>query len=122
MSSTVPSPADAPFVDVEMPDGQVLRGRLYERRQNPDGWLFRIGVVLWRLVDDDRAGPGEYRAWMPASRAAPVAGADYSVVPTTRLPTDIPAPPVHTVQPPTRWLVIPERYAYDSRLDTLTPP
>ncbi|MEV0580930.1 DUF6233 domain-containing protein [Streptomyces sp. NPDC050392] len=116
MSSTIPSSADAPLVDVAMPDRQVLRGRLYERRQTPDGWLFMIGLVLWRLVDDDLAGPGEYRSWMPASSTAPVTGADYSMVPTTRLSQDIPPPPISTVQPvpATRWLVVHERHAYDS--------
>ncbi|MER5617553.1 DUF6233 domain-containing protein [Streptomyces sp. NPDC002215] len=114
MSAAVPSPADAPLVQVTMPDLQVLRGRLYERRQTPDGWLYMVGLVLWRSVDADHAGAGEYRSWMPASSTAPLPGADYTAVPTTRLPQDIPPPVTVRPTPATRWAAITERHAYDS--------
>lgn len=94
----------------------MMRGRLYSRRQTSDGWLYQVGLVLWRSVDDDHSAPGEYRSWMPGPAVSPVPGADYTVVPTVRLPSDIPPPPVSTVQPTPakRWVAVPDRYGYDS--------
>ncbi|RPK69970.1 hypothetical protein EES45_36230 [Streptomyces sp. ADI97-07] len=81
-SSEIPAPDAAPLVDVTLPDGQRLRGRLYARRQVADGWLYWIGLLLWQSPDPDHSEPGEYRAWMPAARSDPVHGADYGSVPT----------------------------------------
>lgn len=97
MTSTPPPPP----VTVTTPDGQTLRGHVHERRQVPDGWLYRVGIVLWQAPDPDHPEPGEYVAWMPATHITPVAGADYSAVPTTRLPQDIP-PPAPPIRPPLR--------------------
>lgn len=100
-----------------MPDGQDHRGTLYERRQTPTGWVYLIGIVLWRAVDPDHPEPGEYSAWMPADKIAPLSGTDYSAVPTTYLtPLDVPAPPPSPVriQPATAWRIIQDRHAYDS--------
>ncbi|MER5985754.1 DUF6233 domain-containing protein [Streptomyces sp. NPDC001787] len=102
----------APLVDVTMPDGLTVRGRLYSRRQTESGWLLDVGIVLWRAVDPDRPEPGEYRAWMPASSASPVAGADYDPVPRIYLTRDIPPPPPSSVQPPPppqSWIICSER-------------
>ncbi|MFI5905493.1 DUF6233 domain-containing protein [Streptomyces cyaneofuscatus] len=99
-----------PPVEVTLPDGQVIQGRLHERRQTEDGWLYKAGVALWRAPDPDHPEPGEYVAWMPSASVKPLAGADYSAVPTTRLQRDIPAPPVRRVQPATAWTVEYERH------------
>ncbi|MFJ1839891.1 DUF6233 domain-containing protein [Streptomyces sp. NPDC088175] len=105
-----PSPGDAPAVEVTLPDGQVLRGRLYSRRQTETGWTYKVGLVLWQAQDPARPAPGEYRTWVPADRAAAVPGADYSAVPTARLAAPGPPPPAITTRPPaTRWLVEAER-------------
>ncbi|MFJ2589706.1 DUF6233 domain-containing protein [Streptomyces sp. NPDC087538] len=106
-----PVAAAAPAVDVTMPDGQVLRGRLYSRRQVETGWVYRIGLVLWQAPTPDRPVPGEYRTWVPVAHVASVPGADYSAVPTKRLTELVPLPPVSAVQPApaTRWLVDTER-------------
>ncbi|WP_331719486.1 DUF6233 domain-containing protein [Streptomyces sp. NBC_01174] len=110
MTSTPPPPP----VTVTTPDGQTLRGHVHERRQVPDGWLYRVGIVLWQAPDPDHPEPGEYVAWMPATHITPVAGADYSAVPTTRLPQDIPppAPPIRPPAPATAWSVERERRPY----------
>ncbi|MFE7752141.1 DUF6233 domain-containing protein [Streptomyces sp. NPDC057428] len=121
-SPEIPAPQAAPLVDVTMPDGQVLRGRLYERRQVADGWQFWIGLVLWRSPDPDRSEPGEYRAWMPAAQSRPVDDADYTDVPTVYLPPEIPTPPPSRVlpTPATSWLVVTERRAYTSEIQPTT--
>lgn len=46
---------------------------------------------------------------MPSASVQPLAGTDYSLVPTTRLQRDIPAPPVRRVEPATAWTVEYER-------------
>ncbi|MER6240021.1 DUF6233 domain-containing protein [Streptomyces clavifer] len=118
----MPSPDWAPLVDVLMPDGQRLRGRLYERRQVAEGWQYWIGLVLWQSPDPDRSEPGEYRAWMPAARAEPVPGTDYTGVPSVYLPREVPPPPASAVQPEpaTAWRIVTERHAYDSEVKRTT--
>ncbi|MFJ8848393.1 DUF6233 domain-containing protein [Streptomyces cyaneofuscatus] len=98
-----------PPVVVTMPDGQVVQGRLHERRQTEDDWVYRIGIVLWRAPDPDHPEPGEYVTWMPSASVQPLTGTDYSLVPTTRLQRDSPAPPVRRVEPATAWKVEYER-------------
>ncbi|MGW1666196.1 DUF6233 domain-containing protein [Streptomyces microflavus] len=107
MPTTTPLPA----VTVAMPDGQTLRGRLHERRQVEDGWLYRIGLILWQAPDPDRPEPGEYTAWMPSTYVQPVPGEDYTAVPTTRLPQEIPPPPAYQgPAPATEWRIESERH------------
>ncbi|MFD3970377.1 DUF6233 domain-containing protein [Streptomyces cyaneofuscatus] len=109
-----------PPVAVTMPDGQVVQGRLHERRQTEDGWLYKVGIVLWQAPDPDRPVPGEYVAWMPSTSVQPLPGTDYSTVPTTRLQQNIPAPPVRRVEPATAWTVEYERTAASSAVARTT--
>ncbi|MDQ0904610.1 hypothetical protein QFZ22_000595 [Streptomyces canus] len=39
MADTPPEP---PPITVVLPDDQKVTGRLHERQQTPDGWLFRV--------------------------------------------------------------------------------
>ncbi|MET9097180.1 DUF6233 domain-containing protein [Streptomyces cyaneofuscatus] len=116
MSTDLPPPP----VEVVLPDGQAVRGRLHERRQTEDGWLYRVGVVLWQAPDPDHPEPGEYVAWMPSAAVRPLTGADYALVPTTRLRRDIPAPPVRRVEPATAWRVEYERHRADREVQRST--
>ncbi|MGW0785901.1 DUF6233 domain-containing protein [Streptomyces sp. NPDC002913] len=117
MTSTPPPP-----VTITAPDGQVLRGHLHARRQVPDGWLYRVGIVLWQAPDPDHPTAGEYVAWMPATHVEPVPGADYSAVETTRLPQDIPppAPPLRRPTPATQWRIERERRPYTQTTERTT--
>ncbi|MFC9431519.1 DUF6233 domain-containing protein [Streptomyces sp. NPDC056987] len=56
-----------PLVEVTLPGGRRVEGRLQARRQQADGqWVYRVCVAV------------------PASAVTPVAGEDYGRVPTER--------------------------------------
>ncbi len=59
-------------VRVLLPGGQEVTGRLQERQQVPEAWLYKVAVPAWQN--------------RPEGRVEPVPGVSYDDVPTTRLP------------------------------------
>ncbi|MFG3000203.1 DUF6233 domain-containing protein [Streptomyces sp. NPDC048340] len=79
-------------VVVVLPDGQELRGALYERRNATAGWQYRVGISVWGTGANGRLEPVEQRVWLDAGQVRPIPGGDYSTVPTrTVAPAGLPA-------------------------------
>lgn len=85
--------SNPPQVTVKLPDGQVLRASVRQRRQEADGsWWFLVMITLivrfqganGRLT----AEPEPASFWAPAADGVctPIEGEDYSAVPTYRDP------------------------------------
>ncbi|MEW1926389.1 DUF6233 domain-containing protein [Streptomyces sp. NPDC088360] len=89
--------AQPPPVDVRLPDGQSVKGRLHARQQTLSGWRMWVGLPMWQNVGVEGEGieAAEYRVWLAAEQAGPIGGVTYDDVPTYRLPSDEP--------PDTRW-------------------
>ncbi|MFE9406817.1 DUF6233 domain-containing protein [Streptomyces sp. NPDC006530] len=86
-------------ITLYLPDGQMIRVRLYERAQRDDGcWVYRIGVPLWQTALDG-VEPVEYGTWVTAGQLRPIPGVDLGAVPTTRRPA----------APPTGWVWLLDR-------------
>jgi hypothetical protein len=68
-------------VDVTLPDGQVLRGRLLAQRrdQGGRGWHCLVAVSVW---GGSQPQPAEIVLTVPAGKVGRVAGTDYVGVPT----------------------------------------
>lgn len=72
-------------IRVVLPDGQDIVGRLYARRQLPDGWVYLVSIPVYRNSNED-VEPAEYRMWLrPQDHLRPVEGTSYDSVPTERL-------------------------------------
>ncbi|MEU5959228.1 DUF6233 domain-containing protein [Streptomyces sp. NPDC047525] len=113
--------SDAPGVDVLLPDGQELRGRLYARVQRDNGaWAYQVGLVLWQTAESGDAVPGEYRVWVAPERLRPVPGVSYEAVLTQRRPRSRAAAVAEAVAqwPPTsdEWRIQRERRRLGTRL------
>ncbi|MEU2426886.1 DUF6233 domain-containing protein [Streptomyces sp. NPDC007851] len=82
------TPTPAPPILVVLPDDQVVRGRLYERRQWPiGGWMYWVGIAMWATDGPrERVVAQEYRVWLTPEQARPVEGTSYDAVPTYPLP------------------------------------
>ncbi|NJP53502.1 hypothetical protein HCJ93_26415 [Streptomyces sp. SBST2-5] len=71
---------------VVLPDGQEVTGRLQERQQVPDTWLYKVAVPAWQNTPEGRVEPAWYVVWVKApDHVKPVPGVSYEDVPTTRL-------------------------------------
>lgn len=85
MVDTAPEP---PPITVVLPDGQEVAGRLHERQQTPEGWLFRVSVPAWQNTAEGTVEPAWYTVWVKApDHVKRAAGVSYDDVPTTRLPS-----------------------------------
>ncbi|WP_176572738.1 DUF6233 domain-containing protein [Streptomyces sp. PVA_94-07] len=85
------TPSDGPPVPVPvlvvLPDGQELTARLWARRETPRGWLYEVGLPVYRNTDGGDVQAAEYRVWVRApEHVRPVDGVSYAAVPTERLP------------------------------------
>ncbi|WP_229900864.1 hypothetical protein [Streptomyces capoamus] len=70
-----------------LPDGQEVTGRLQERQQLPDTWLYKVAVPAWQNTPEGRVEPAWYVVWVKApDHVKPAPGVSYDDVPTTRLP------------------------------------
>ncbi|MFG2858105.1 DUF6233 domain-containing protein [Streptomyces mirabilis] len=79
------TPPELPPITVVLPDDQEVTGRLHERRQTPEGWLYKVSVPAW-MVQDDQVVPAWYTVWVQApAHVRPVEGISYDDVPTERL-------------------------------------
>jgi hypothetical protein len=86
MADTPPEP---PPVKVVLPGlgGQEVTGRLHERQQTSEGWLFRVSVPAWQNTAEGGVEPAWYMVWVKApEHVRRIAGVSYDDVPTTRLP------------------------------------
>ncbi|WP_232791275.1 DUF6233 domain-containing protein [Streptomyces kanasensis] len=88
---SVPSdqPADAvPLpVRVLLPTGEEVTGRLWGRRQLPEGWVYDVGLPGYSNRETGEVEPVEYRVWLPVPQyVRPVDGVAYDAVPTEHLP------------------------------------
>lgn len=83
MADTPPEP---PPITVVLPDDQEVTGRLHERRQTPEGWLYKVSVPAW-MVQDGKVAPAWYTTvWVQApTHVRPVDGISYDAVPTEYL-------------------------------------
>ncbi|MFD5848121.1 DUF6233 domain-containing protein [Streptomyces chartreusis] len=82
MADTSPEP---PLITVVLPDEQEVTGRLHERRQTPEGWLYKVSVPAWK-VQDGKVVPSWYTVWVQApAHVKAVKGVSYKAVPTTYL-------------------------------------
>ncbi|OKJ47053.1 hypothetical protein AMK27_39230 [Streptomyces sp. CB02009] len=71
---------------VVLPDGQEIVGRLYARRQLPEGWVYLISIPVYQNTADGHVEPVEYRMWLrPQDHLRPVDGVSYDSVPTERI-------------------------------------
>ncbi|WP_373303901.1 DUF6233 domain-containing protein [Streptomyces spectabilis] len=70
------------------PREQHLAGYLRARQQTPTGWMFLVGLPLWRNVGTEGEGveASEYRVLLTSAQVGPLKGVDYSQVETHRLP------------------------------------
>jgi hypothetical protein len=84
------TPSPPPPILVVLPDGQVVRGRLHERRQWPiAGWMYWVGIAMWATDGPrERVEAHEYRVWLTPEQAKPVEGTSYDAVPTHPLPRE----------------------------------
>ncbi|CCK32979.1 hypothetical protein BN159_p108 (plasmid) [Streptomyces davaonensis JCM 4913] len=83
MADTPPEP---PPITVVLPNAEAVTGRLHERRQTPDGWLYRVAVPAWQNTPEGRVEPAWYVVWVKApDHVRPVDGVSYDGVPTERL-------------------------------------
>ncbi|MFI1169836.1 DUF6233 domain-containing protein [Streptomyces sp. NPDC020801] len=103
MADTPPEP---PPITVVLPDGQKIAGRLHERQQTPEGWLFKVSVPAWQNTADGAVEPAWYTVWVKApDHVKRVEGVSYDAVPTARLP----APPIEREilgpRRPTGWVL-----------------
>ncbi|MFG2800588.1 DUF6233 domain-containing protein [Streptomyces pseudovenezuelae] len=101
----MPSSDATPPIWVILPDKQEVVGCLHERRQTPDGWLYKVSVPAWRN-EDGRVEPAWYTVWVQApTHVRPVDGVSYDHVPTERLPQ--PSAVRKTLGPrrPTGWVL-----------------
>lgn len=57
------TPPEAPPITVVLPDGQEVTGRLHERRQTPEAWLYRVSVPAW-MDQDGQVAPAWYTVWV----------------------------------------------------------
>ncbi|MEU4730767.1 hypothetical protein [Streptomyces sp. NPDC023588] len=76
-----------------LPDGQEVRARLHTRRWAPNGWRYRVGMLVWSAPADQQVEPVEYTVLVPAGEdeyVRPVEGQDYSAVPTETSPPSQP--------------------------------
>ncbi|MEU6095292.1 DUF6233 domain-containing protein [Streptomyces sp. NPDC047079] len=81
------TPHEPPPITVVLPDGQEVAGRLQERQQVPDAWLYKVAVPAWQNTPEGRVEPAWYVVWVKApDHVKPVPGVSYDDVPTTRLP------------------------------------
>ncbi|MFB8406037.1 DUF6233 domain-containing protein [Streptomyces sp. NPDC055912] len=85
--TTSPEPGFEPVpIRVVLPDGQEIVGRLYARRQLPEGWVYLVSIPVYRNTTDGHVEPVEYRMWLrPQDHLRPVEGTSYDSVPTERL-------------------------------------
>ncbi|MGW1600610.1 DUF6233 domain-containing protein [Streptomyces eurythermus] len=76
------------------PEQEVL-ARLWRRRQTELGWVYLVGLLSYRDLEDGGSEAAEYRVWVRApDHVRPVDGVDEQV-PTEPLP---PAPPTSVVR------------------------
>jgi hypothetical protein len=81
------TPHEPPPITVVLPDGQEVTGRLQERQQVPDAWLYKVAVPAWQNTPEGGVEPAWYVLWVKApDHVKPVPGISYDDVPTTRLP------------------------------------
>ena len=85
--------SNPPHVSVRLPDDQVLRAVLRERRQEADGswWALVAITLIVRFQSADgrlTAEPEPASFWAPMARGVvtPIEGEDYREVPTVRHP------------------------------------
>ncbi|MDX3523749.1 DUF6233 domain-containing protein [Streptomyces scabiei] len=84
MAGTPPEP---PPIRVVLPNAEAVTGRLYERRQTQDGWVYRVAVPAWQNTLEGAVEPAWYVVWVKApDHVRPVDGVSYDDVATTRLP------------------------------------
>lgn len=102
------TPPDPPPITVVLPDGQEVAGRLHERQQTPEGWLFRVSVPAWQNTAEGAVEAAWYTVWVQApAHVKRVEGVSYDDVPTTYLK----APPSRSVREvlgprrPTGWVL-----------------
>ncbi|MFE6819599.1 DUF6233 domain-containing protein [Streptomyces sp. NPDC057675] len=73
-------------IRVVLPDGQEIVGRLYARRQLPEGWVYLVSIPVYRNPSDGHVESVEYRMWLrPQDHLRPVEGMSYESVPTERI-------------------------------------
>ncbi|MFE6788194.1 DUF6233 domain-containing protein [Streptomyces sp. NPDC057680] len=106
--TTSPEPAEFEPVPIRvvLPDGQEVVGRLYARRQLPDGWVYLVSIPVYRNSADEDVERAEYRMWLrPQEHLKPVEGTSYDSVPTERL--EPPSLIAHALGPrrPSGWVL-----------------
>ncbi|MFC4508461.1 MULTISPECIES: DUF6233 domain-containing protein [Streptomyces] len=102
MAATPPAP---PPITVVLADGQEVTGRLHERQQTPEGWLYRVSVPAW-MDQDGRVVPAWYTVWVQApTHVRPVDGISYDDVATTRLPPPSTVREILGPRRPTGWVL-----------------
>ncbi|MFC9343676.1 DUF6233 domain-containing protein [Streptomyces sp. NPDC057020] len=73
-------------IRVVLPDGQEIVGRLYARRQLPEGWVYLVSIPVYRNPSGGHVESVEYRMWLrPQDHLMPVEGVSYDSVPTERI-------------------------------------
>ncbi|MFF2306084.1 DUF6233 domain-containing protein [Streptomyces sp. NPDC058128] len=73
-------------IRVVLPDGQEIVGRVYARRQLPEGWIYLVSISVYWNLSDGHVEPVEYRMWLrPQDHLRPVEGVSYDSVPAERL-------------------------------------
>jgi hypothetical protein len=91
---------------VVLPNEEAVTGRLHERRQTQDGWLYRVAVPAWQNTPEGRVEPAWYVVWVKApDHVKPVPGTSYDDVPTTRLPPPSPEREILGPRRPTGWVL-----------------
>ncbi|MFB7395164.1 DUF6233 domain-containing protein [Streptomyces sp. NPDC056191] len=93
-------------IRVVLPDGQEIVGRLYARRQLPEGWVYLVSVPVYWNPTDEHVEPAEYRMWLrPQDHLKPVEGTLYDSVPTERMEPPSIAQKILGPRRPSRWVL-----------------
>ncbi|MFE5948172.1 DUF6233 domain-containing protein [Streptomyces sp. NPDC056480] len=104
---TTPSAFDPVPIRVLLPDGeQEVVGRLYARKQLPDGWVYLVSIPVYRNTGDGGVEPAEYRMWLrPQDHLHPVEGTSYDAVPIERLESSSLVERVQGARRPSGWVL-----------------
>ncbi|MER7666298.1 MULTISPECIES: DUF6233 domain-containing protein [unclassified Streptomyces] len=71
-----------PPIVVVLPDGQEVRGLVHSRLQTSRGWMYQVGVPMWRTTAEEWVEPAELALWVPAEYVRPMEGVPYEDIPT----------------------------------------
>ncbi|MFE5797848.1 hypothetical protein ACFQ8C_35435 [Streptomyces sp. NPDC056503] len=74
-------------VRVLLPNSEEVTGRLWARRQIPEGWMYLVSVVVYRNVGEDEVETWDYQVWLRAQdHLRSVEGVSYADVPVASPP------------------------------------